>query len=149
MNSFWKIPELEKYRSNYHRFDRFLPEASFDLRVLSLPASVCPCVCVCACQPRVCPRHNSSLFQARITKCGPEVKFKGWLTLTLKVKFNLEVKISLGPVSPTRKMNNHWNKCTIAMITETASWVRLFHRISSLYVYWSRQPRVFRCLTSL
>ena len=25
----------------------FLPEASFGLRVLSLPASVCLCVCVC------------------------------------------------------------------------------------------------------
>ena len=27
----------------------FLPEASYGLRVLSLPASVCVCVCMCVC----------------------------------------------------------------------------------------------------
>ena len=35
----------------------FLPEASFGLRVLSLPASVC-----------VCPQNNSGPVQARITR---------------------------------------------------------------------------------
>ena len=47
----------------------FLPEASFGLRVLSLPASVCPCVC----QSRACPHNNSPLIQARITKFGTKV----------------------------------------------------------------------------
>ena len=50
----------------------FLPEASFGLRVLSLPASVCPCVRVC--QSRACPHDNSPLVQARITKFGTKVQ---------------------------------------------------------------------------
>ena len=50
----------------------FLPEASFGLRVLSLPASVCLCVCVC--QSRACPHDNSPLVQARITKFGTKVQ---------------------------------------------------------------------------
>ena len=40
-----------------------LPEASFGLRILSLPASVCVCVCVSVClsvcQSLACPRDNS------------------------------------------------------------------------------------------
>ena len=51
-----------------------LPEASFGLRVLSLPASVCVSVCLSVCQSRVCPRDNSSPVQPRITKFGPEVR---------------------------------------------------------------------------
>ena len=51
-----------------------LPEASFGLRVLSLPASVCPCVCVCVCQSRACPHDNSPLVQSRITKFGTKVQ---------------------------------------------------------------------------
>ena len=51
----------------------FLPEASFGLRVLSLPASVCLYVCLCVHQSRACPRDNSSPVQARITKFGPKV----------------------------------------------------------------------------
>ena len=46
----------------------FLPEASFGLRVLSLPVSVC----VCVYQSLACPDDNSSPVQARITKFGPE-----------------------------------------------------------------------------
>ena len=46
----------------------FLPEASFGLRVLSLPVSVC----VCVYQSLACPHDNSSPVQARITKFGPE-----------------------------------------------------------------------------
>ena len=45
---------------------RFLPEASFGLRVSSSPASVC------VHQSLACPRDNSSPVQARITKFGPE-----------------------------------------------------------------------------
>ena len=55
----------------------FLPEASFGLRVLSSPASVCVCVRVCVCQSvrqsLACPRDNSEPVQARIAKFGPKV----------------------------------------------------------------------------
>ena len=37
--------------------NRFLPEASFGLRVLSFPASAC--VCPCVRQTTACPRDNS------------------------------------------------------------------------------------------
>ena len=50
----------------------FLPEASFGLQVLWLPASVC--VSVCVCQSFACPRDNSGLVQARITKFGPQMQ---------------------------------------------------------------------------
>ena len=46
----------------------FLPEASFGLQVLSLPASVRQSV-----RHQVCPRDNSSPVQAKATKFGPEV----------------------------------------------------------------------------
>ena len=54
----------------------FLPEASFGLRVLSLPASVCLCVClpVCVRQPWACPCHKSSRVQARTIKFGQKVQ---------------------------------------------------------------------------
>ena len=98
----------------------FLPEASFGLRVLSLPASVCVCVSVClsVCQSLACPRDNSGPVQARIAKFGPKMQKTlvnvpivffffffflggggggggggGQLTLTFKVKFNLKVRI--------------------------------------------------------
>ena len=51
----------------------FLPEASFGLRVLSLPACVCMCVCPCVRQSWACPCDNSSTVQARITKFGSEM----------------------------------------------------------------------------
>ena len=51
----------------------FFTEASFGLRVLSSPASVCcVCVCPCVCQS-ACPRDNSGPVQARIDKFGPKV----------------------------------------------------------------------------
>ena len=57
---------------------QFLPEASFGLRVLPLPASVCLCVRVfvrpCVCQSRACLHDNSPLVQARITKFGTKVQ---------------------------------------------------------------------------
>ena len=56
----------------------FLPEASFGLRVLSLPASVCVSVClsVClfVCQSLACPRDNSRPVQARTTKFGQKMQ---------------------------------------------------------------------------
>ena len=48
----------------------FLPKASIGLRVLSLPASVCPSISPSVCH-QVCPRDNSSPIQARITKFVP------------------------------------------------------------------------------
>ena len=55
---------------NINKHLHLLPEASFGLRVLSLPASVCVCLSVClsVCQSRVCPRDNSSPVQVRISK---------------------------------------------------------------------------------
>ena len=48
----------------FSHFQTFLPKASFGLRVLPLPASVCGCVSVCLsvchCQSRVCPCDNLS-----------------------------------------------------------------------------------------
>ena len=54
----------------------FLPEASFGLRVLSLPASVCVSVCVCqsVCQSLACPHNNLGPIQARIAKFGPKMQ---------------------------------------------------------------------------
>ena len=56
----------------------FLPEASFGLRVLSLPASVCVSVCLSVClsvrQSLACPRDNSGPVQAKITKFGPKMQ---------------------------------------------------------------------------
>ena len=54
--------------------DLFLPEASFGLWVLSLPASVCASVCQSVCQSLACPRDNSGPVQVRITKFGPQVQ---------------------------------------------------------------------------
>ena len=50
----------------------FLPEDSFGLQVLSLPASVCVCAYVCQSQP--CRQDNTSPIQARIIKFGLEVE---------------------------------------------------------------------------
>ena len=66
-----------------HSITTLLPEASFGLRLLSLPAcvwlSVCVSVCVCFRQPRTFPRHNSSPVQARNTKnWTKDVKQLGW-----------------------------------------------------------------------
>ena len=89
----------------------FLPEASFGLRVLSLPASMCLCVnqlFVCTItqdpfklgSPNVehrcktsnskltpfwtCPKHYSPTIQARISNFGPQMHFS-----TVKIPINL------------------------------------------------------------
>ena len=46
----------------------FFPEASFGLRVLSLPA----CVCLCVRHSWACPSDNSSTVHAKITTFGPD-----------------------------------------------------------------------------
>ena len=104
-------------------FTSFLPEASFGLRVLSLPASIRQSI-----RHQVCPRDDSSLGSPNLdqrcktprlrsllfrgggaidldlhnTKFGPEVQkyigkdpycFGGQLTLTFKVKFDLKSQI--------------------------------------------------------
>ena len=50
----------------------FLPEASFVLRVLSSPASVC--VLVCLSITCLSAHHNSVAVQARIAKFGPKMQ---------------------------------------------------------------------------
>ena len=57
--------------TDYPYDNPFLPDASFGLRVLSLPASVCVCVCPSVRQSRAGPRDNSSPVSARITKFEP------------------------------------------------------------------------------
>ena len=78
----------------------FLPEASFGLRLLSLPASVYVCVCVClsVCQSLASPRDNTGPVRARITKFRPKmqqtlVNVVNWSTLIFTVKLNLKVQI--------------------------------------------------------
>ena len=63
----------DNFKSNVMN-EKFLPEASFGLRVLSSPASVGLCVRVGVYQSQACPHDNSSLIQARITKFGPEMQ---------------------------------------------------------------------------
>ena len=60
-------------KSKSIHFFHFLPEASFGIRVLSLPACVCVSVCLCVRQSWACPCDNSSTVQARITKFGSEM----------------------------------------------------------------------------
>ena len=54
----------------------FLHEASFGLRVLSLPASVCVSVCVCMCvyQSLACPRDDLGPVESSITKFGSKMQ---------------------------------------------------------------------------
>ena len=61
---FWVSRRIFIY--SHHNTIVFLPEASFGLRVLWLPVSVC------VYQSLACPQYNSSPVQARITKFGPE-----------------------------------------------------------------------------
>ena len=64
----------ESDRMSHNVMQFLLPEASFGLRVLSSPASVCPCPCVCVCQSLACPRDNLEPVQARIAKFGPKMQ---------------------------------------------------------------------------
>ena len=78
----------------------FLPEASFGLRVLSLPASVCLCVPPCV-NHELVRAITHDPFQLGSPNLDHRCKrpwlrsllFWGWLTLTSKVKFNFKVKI--------------------------------------------------------
>ena len=78
--SFILLPRVLLYRREflfcrrefYFHHREFLPEASFGLRVLSSPASVC--VSVCVCQSLACPRDNLRPVQARIAKFGPKMQ---------------------------------------------------------------------------
>ena len=62
------------FRCSQFHFIVLLPEASFRLRVLSLPASVCVSVCLSVCQSLACPRDNSGPVQARTTKFGQKMQ---------------------------------------------------------------------------
>ena len=85
----------------------FLPEASFGIRVLSLP----PCVR----QSWACLRDNSSQVRAWITKFGPKNAkyfaqgpncFGDWLGLTFQVKFCFIEKFCL-----FASLLHLWNIC--------------------------------------
>ena len=76
---------------------KFLPEASFGLRVLPLPVfvSLCPCVClrlcVCVCvyQSWACPHDYLSPVQARITNLDQKYILVQLRTLLIKGFINL------------------------------------------------------------
>ena len=70
----WLFVKLLKF--NMAIYMNFLPEASFGLWVLSLPAYVCLCVSVClsVCQSLACPHDNSGPVQVRITIFGPNMQ---------------------------------------------------------------------------
>ena len=81
ITTLWQVPFTSLAQEQYRMMYRivmaelkvyFLPEASFGLRVLSLPACVCVSVCLCVRQSWACPSDNSSTVQARITKFGRE-----------------------------------------------------------------------------
>ena len=90
------------FRDNYTR--NYWLELSFYPRPV-LAFEYCRCLHLSVCvhvyvgHPRVCPRHNSSPLQDRITKFGSEVQNTlvkipnvwGQMTLTFKVKFKLKV----------------------------------------------------------
>ena len=80
----------------------FLPEASFGLQVLSLPASVCVCLSVCvAVNPELVRAINHHAFKREPPNLDKRCKttwlrpllFWGAVTLTFMVKFNLKSQI--------------------------------------------------------
>ena len=77
---------------------QFLPEASFGLRVLSLPASVRPSVSPSVTKfVRTITHHPCMLGSPNLDRrckrpCLWSLLFLGWLTLTFKVKFNFKIK---------------------------------------------------------
>ena len=176
----WDWYNLYNANSEFTGKKAFLPEAIFYLWVWSLPASVCVCVCPCVClsnclcvNHKLVPTQTLHLFKLEESpnldqKCKtPWLRsycFGGWLTLTFKVKFHLEVKTSLCLVCPpkwTHKamielhlpglLHSH-DRFVVSILSTylpTASWFRLFHSLSPLHIYWSGQPRVFPHLTSL
>ena len=82
-----------------------------------LRLSVRSCVRPSVPRPRACLRDNLSSVQARITKFGTEVQNTlvkipfvwGSLTLNLKVKFNLNIKIYPILCLSTRQVATHWS----------------------------------------
>ena len=59
----------------FHDSLSFLPDASFGLRVLSVPVPVCVCLSVCKCVSTLSyPRDNFGHIQTRITKLGAEAQ---------------------------------------------------------------------------
>ena len=86
----------------------FLPEASFGLRVLSSPASVC--VCQSVRQSLACPRDNSGPVKpgvrARIAKFGPKVQ-----------KTLVKIPIVLGGDWPWPSRSNLTSTCSKSKFT--------------------------------
>ena len=119
----------------------FLPEASFSLRVLWLPVSVCLCVCMYVCVSIMSLKFigmiTSHLFKPGSPNLDQKCKmlwlrfllfFAGrQLTLILKVKFDF--KKSKFPVSSLQEIRNHH-------ITTREPWVpRLLHGSDCFMVF--------------
>ena len=149
---------------NMHNNVTILPESSFGLRVLSLPASVCLCVRPSVC---VCGKH---LLVRAIThypfKLGsPNLDHmckRPWLisllfffTLTFKVKFNFLTSKSkfspfwAGPCHDSPPIEVTISKVGTKMHLSTAQTATNFGLAYLLFcaAYWSWQPRVFRRLS--
>ena len=106
----------------------FLPEASFDPRLMSLPASVCVNVCVCL---SVCVSVNPELARAithHAFKLEPSnldnrckttwlryLLFKWRLTLTFRVKFNLRSQIYHNSPPIQARTTKFWQKMQTSM----------------------------------
>ena len=126
-----------------NHIQRFLPEASFGLRVLSLPASVCLCVRLCVHQSRVfrgITHHSFKLWSLNLDHRRKRswlrsLLFEGRLTLTFKVKFNSKVKIypiwacpchNSPPIEVTiSKFGTKMHLSTVQIPTKFWAWLKL------------------------
>ena len=145
----------------------FLPEASFGLRVLSLPLSVRPSVTKFV---RAITHHPFKLGSPNLDhRCKtPWLRsLLFWGAIDLDLQDQIWLKKSNFLASPLLEIHNHhintrepWvpsllhrPDCFMVSIlcmylytlTVSRSW--LFHSLNTLHVHWSRQPRVFRRLT--
>ena len=105
MQNSWKV-----FRGAKRVLGLLLPEASFGLRVLSLPASVCPCVRVSV-NPGLsqwaCPHDELSPVQVRITIFGSYIH--KWLRSILFCGVGRVVDLDLqGQIYNNSKFNPFW-----------------------------------------
>ena len=122
------------------QWHQFLPLASFGLRVLLLPASVCVSMCLCVYQSLACPHDNSGTIQTRITKFGPKMQKTLFFFIVLgAVNLDLQGQIQLKSLTlpnfdlvhtiirhmfKLRSPNLH-QRCKIAWLRPLLFWVAI------------------------